>query len=52
MSETQGVALGWDNGAPLALRVAGAIGAFPARTAVWLGVRSMHAIDLPFAGAI
>lgn len=49
-NESQGVALGWYNGAPLALGFAGAIGTFPVRIAVWLGVRPIHAIALVGSG--
>ena len=43
---TQADGLGWYKGAPLALSFAGAIGRFPARIAMRLGVRPIHAIAL------
>ena len=41
---TQGVALGWDNGAPLALGFVGDFAAFPTRLAARLGFRQVHQI--------
>jgi len=43
---TQADGLGWFKGAPLALSFAGAIGTFPARIAVQLGVGPIDAIAL------
>ena len=46
VSETQGVALGWYNGAPLALSFVGVIGTFPAMIAARLGIKPIRAIVL------
>jgi hypothetical protein len=50
--ETQADGLGWYIGAPLALSSAGVLEEFPARIAILLGVRPIHAIALLWDGVL